>query len=497
MVITMKQWEVHVPVGEQRIGYVGENLAYRLCIHTDAPEDWVYRLDVRYSSGQRDFLLLNYTEGILWCDILREHLENGRIKAQVRAVCGSQQRHSNLFDLEVDNSLLSARAFDRTQPSAFQQLEARLAALQQEAERSSGKAAAEAERAQAEADRAGMLSARMPEPRDGSWWVYDAETGGYQDTGEPSRGQAGPAGPQGPAGAEGPAGPQGIQGERGEKGEAGPQGSPGERGEPGPCGERGESGPRGEPGPPGERGSAGKDFRVLDYFGSLALLEEAVPDPETGDAYGVGVFAPYEIYVFSESHGWVNNGTIQGPVGPQGIQGEKGEAFTYADFTPGQLAELKGERGETGPAGPQGMPGREGEKGEKGETGPQGERGPEGPAGPPGAVGASGEKGEQGERGEAGPQGPPGVDGRSAVRILSGTLATAAWVDGEQRLRVPGISGDPLRQLVFAAPHPDCREGYYADGVRCAGEEADALLFSAEAAPERDYLVYLAILEVL
>lgn len=55
----------------------------------------------------------------------------------------------------------------------------------------------------------------------GNWMVYDKDSGGYVDSGKPSRG---PEGPRGPAGAQGPRGepgPEGPQGEKGEQGESG------------------------------------------------------------------------------------------------------------------------------------------------------------------------------------------------------------------------------------------------------------------------------------
>ena len=42
-----------------------------------------------------------------------------------------------------------------------------------------------------------------PNSETGTWWVWNVETGKYEDTGEPSRGETGPQGPTGPAGADG------------------------------------------------------------------------------------------------------------------------------------------------------------------------------------------------------------------------------------------------------------------------------------------------------
>ena len=116
----------------------------------------------------------------------------------------------------------------------------------------------------------------------------------------------------------------------------------------------------------GEKGDTGEPFRVLDYYDTLEALQSAVPYPITGVAYGVGTSAPYDIYIYSPTKGWVNNGAIQGAKGDQGIQGIQGEPFTYDDFTPEQLEGLKFRyedfteeqleeiRGPVGPEGPQG-----------------------------------------------------------------------------------------------------------------------------------------------
>lgn len=294
--ITMTNWQVNVPPGEQRIGYVGENLVYRLRICTDSPDDWVYRLDVKDSHGRKDYFLLNFDGGVLWCDIEREHLVNGRMKAQVRAVKGDMEKHSNLFDLDVDNSIIAVRGFAKTQPSAFEQLENRLTALQEDVQENAGKseqeadrAKAEADRAQSEADRAAALSVKMPLAKSGTWWVYDEASGSYRDTGEPTHG------PQGEQGERGPQGIQGIQGEKGERGATGPQGAKGEKGEKGERGpqgiqgiqgekgERGPQGAKGEQGPQGEKG--GVCFATFAVSPETGLLTMYTPDEYDGPEF--------------------------------------------------------------------------------------------------------------------------------------------------------------------------------------------------------------------
>lgn len=150
--ITMKNWYVSVPADEQSIGYVGENLVFRLEIETDAPPDWVYRLDLKYGNGQKNFLLLNYTDGFLWVDIERDNLLNGRLKAQIRALRDEQEKHSNMFELIVFNSIQALKEFEKSDPSAFEQLEQRLNQLQQSAEADAVRAEDAADRAEASAE---------------------------------------------------------------------------------------------------------------------------------------------------------------------------------------------------------------------------------------------------------------------------------------------------------------------------------------------------------
>lgn len=251
----------------------------------------------------------------------------------------------------------------------------------------------------------------------------------------------------------GETGPKGDTGERGPVGETGPQGLQGERGETGPAGPQGI---------PGEKGETGKGFKVIDYYDSLELLQQNVPAPEPGDAYGVGYFEPYDIYIYGETAGWKNNGPLQGAQGPDGkaatitvgtvSTGEPGTQVSVTNSGTSTDAILnftiprgeKGLQGDTGPTGPKGDPG---ETGPAGPTGPQGDPGAKGDPGDAGksatikigvvsatepggnptvenvgsatdAVfnftlprGEAGPTGEQGPIGPEGPQGPAGQDG--------------------------------------------------------------------------------------
>lgn len=60
----------------------------------------------------------------------------------------------------------------------------------------------------------------------------------------------------------------------------------------------------------GDKGDAGKNFTILGYKDTLEQLQEEVPNPNQGDAYGVGTEEAYDIYVYDTEKGWLNNGSI-------------------------------------------------------------------------------------------------------------------------------------------------------------------------------------------
>lgn len=163
----------------------------------------------------------------------------------------------------------------------------------------------------------------------GNWETYDKATGGYTDSGKPSRGEQGPQGNPGPQGiqgeqgATGPAGPRGEQGERGPQGEQGlpgkdgaqgpqgaqgetgpmgppgPEGKQGPQGVPGPRGEQGIPGPKGDPGEPGQKGEPGKDGLGLPAPTAQDAGKVPMVNPE-GNGYELGEVA-VDAYTKAES----------------------------------------------------------------------------------------------------------------------------------------------------------------------------------------------------
>lgn len=82
----------------------------------------------------------------------------------------------------------------------------------------------------------------------------------------------------------------------------------------------------------GEKGDTGSGLRILGYYETLTALESSVTNPSIGDAYGIGSSEPYNIYIYTDINGWVNNGALQGAKGEDGHTPEKGiDYFTDAD----------------------------------------------------------------------------------------------------------------------------------------------------------------------
>ena len=69
-------------------------------------------------------------------------------------------------------------------------------------------------------------------------------------------------------------------------------------------------------------GKDGRSFVISGFYDTPALLAQAVPEPAPGEAYGVGMAAPYDIYVWDAVNlEWKNNGTMQGMPGSRGESG--------------------------------------------------------------------------------------------------------------------------------------------------------------------------------
>ena len=131
------------------------------------------------------------------------------------------------------------------------------------------------------------ISVKAPIIKNNNWWIFNADTLEYEDTGLPSRGEKGIQGEKGEQGLQGIQGKKGDKGEKGEKGSDGADGKDGsdgksayqiwlslgnsgtetdfissikgEKGDRGEQGLQGIQGEKGEKGDTGEKGSDGAD----------------------------------------------------------------------------------------------------------------------------------------------------------------------------------------------------------------------------------------------
>ena len=65
----------------------------------------------------------------------------------------------------------------------------------------------------------------------------------------------------------------------------------------------------------GDTGATGKGLDIQGTYATLSALQAAVTSPEQGDMYNVGAAAPYTIYMFDTTLGWVSQGQLQGAKG--------------------------------------------------------------------------------------------------------------------------------------------------------------------------------------
>lgn len=121
-----------------------------------------------------------------------------------------------------------------------------------------------------------------------------------------------------------------------------PRGDKGDTGLTGPQGLQGPKGDTGPEGPQGPKGDTGEGLTVLGRYDTLEALQSAVPTPSAGANYYVGTAAPYDVYTYTQTDGWLNVGPLQGAkgdTGPAGPQGETGPAGAQGAPGPNEVSE--------------------------------------------------------------------------------------------------------------------------------------------------------------
>lgn len=76
-------------------------------------------------------------------------------------------------------------------------------------------------------------------------------------------------------------------------------------------------------------------------------------------------------------------------------------------------------------------------------------------------------------------------------------LSASGWIGGTQTVRVPGVFSDEAAQLIQPVPATSSQSAYYAAGIKCTGQAANSLTFTADIPPTEDLTVYVVIQEVV
>lgn len=245
------------------------------------------------------------------------------------------------------------------------------------------------------------------------------------------------------------------------------------------------------------RGEQGQGLTIYGYYSTIGELEEAVPSPKEGAAYGVGVIEPYDIYVWDAIHStWKNNGPIQGPSGPQGENGSDGKAATV------RVGSVT-----TGEPGSQASVSNGGTESDAvfNFTIPRGADGRDGAEGPAGADGKSAYQSAK-EQGYTGTEaefyaalvslkdGPflPLSGGTISAAV---TLAASGWSSNAQTVTVSGVKATGQNVRLSPVTKADA-DAWASAGCWCTAQAENALTFTCETVPTQDIQLNVEMQEV-
>lgn len=143
LTLTMRDWRVYTPK-EFSIGFQGENDTRSLVIDVDNAEDYEFKLDVCVKDGRntvKNIVDLNKNGNTLSVTLKKEMLANsGMHRMQIRGIRGDEIRKSNIFHVNVFQSINATDAFSESIPSEFEQIERRVTQLKTDAEQAAEEA---------------------------------------------------------------------------------------------------------------------------------------------------------------------------------------------------------------------------------------------------------------------------------------------------------------------------------------------------------------------
>lgn len=93
-----------------------------------------------------------------------------------------------------------------------------------------------------------------------------------------------------------------------------------------------------------------------------------------------------------------------------------------------------------------------------------------------------------------------GMTGNVTIKpkCVTVTLSSSGWdsTAKTQTAAVSGVLADETKQLITPTPAIASQEAYYNAGIRCTGQSANSLTFTAKTIPTADLTVYVTIQEV-
>ena len=114
------------------VGFENDNNVTQLNVQVDFEEAYDVKLEVAHKTGVNIIQLDRATPSLYSVLLTRDMLAtDGLYEAQVRGTLGELVKHSNIFYLDVKNSINATDAFPPILPSEFTQMEQRITALNQ------------------------------------------------------------------------------------------------------------------------------------------------------------------------------------------------------------------------------------------------------------------------------------------------------------------------------------------------------------------------------
>ena len=139
-----------------------DHLSRRVALSGLLPAEWTWKLLLKFGTNV-DIIPLEEENGVFAATLTRDNLPfKGNYTVQIKGECGELDRHTNQTVMFVGETI-SGDAHWPTLPTEFTQAESRILAA---------------------ANRAESAAIHQPTIIDSTWWIWNPETGVYEDTGE-------------------------------------------------------------------------------------------------------------------------------------------------------------------------------------------------------------------------------------------------------------------------------------------------------------------------